>query len=166
MIVDFKYVQEVQKNFLEHLKKKKGINYQDDKFNVPMWLILALQTELGEVTNASQVNKWWFKEKINRKRLIEELSDLLSYIGSLANTLEVELVLNIEKVQVIAIESTVNNLAYRITTLNRNKRHARSTLINYIIPLFIELVYSLGYNLDELEETYKCKMGEKYLRFI
>lgn len=166
MIIDFKYVQEVQRNFLEHLKKAKGINYQDAKFNVPMWLILALQTELWEVTNVSQVHKWWVKEKVNRKHLIEELSDLLSHIGNLANLLEVELVLDIEEVQTTVIESTVNKLAYRITTLNWNKRHARNTLINYIIPLFMELVYSLGFNLDELEEAYKCKMGDNYLRFV
>lgn len=166
MIVDFKYVQEVQENFLENLKKVKGINYQDATFNVPMWLILALQTELGEVTNASQVHKWWVQEKVNRTHLIEELSDLLSHIGNLANLLEVELVLDIQEVQVTAVESTFNKLAYRITTLNWNKRQARYTLTNHIIPLYLELVYSLGFNLDELEEAYKWKMGENYLRFV
>ena len=52
MIIDFKYVQEMQESFCKHLEDKKGINYQKESFNVPMWLILAIHSELGEVLNA------------------------------------------------------------------------------------------------------------------
>ncbi|MEG2276115.1 MAG: dUTP diphosphatase [Clostridia bacterium] len=165
MLVNLGYTCEAQKDLLEHLKTVTGVNYQDATFNVPMWLILALQSELGEVINASQVHKWWSKDKVNREHLLEELSDLLSHIGNLAIFLDVELVLETEEVQVTAIETTFNKLAYRITTLTWDKRRARYTLINYIVPLFLELVYSLGFDLGELEDAYKIKMLGNYSRF-
>lgn len=166
MILDMRYVQETQNNFCKALEDGKGINYQKESFTVPMWLILSLQSELGEVLNASKVHKLWDKTEVDREHLLEELADLLAHVGNLANFLEIELVLDIKDVQVTAVESTFNRLAYRITTLNWNKRHARNTLVNHIVPLFIELLYSFGFDLEELKEAYHLKMGENYLRFI
>ena len=166
MIIDMRYVQEVQNNFSKALEESKGINYQKESFTVPMWLILSLQSELGEVLNASKVHKIWNKSEVDRDHLLEELADLLAHVGNLANFLEIELVLDIKEVQVTAVESTFNRLAYRITTLNWNKRHARNTLVNHIVPLLIELLYSFGFDLEELKEAYHLKMGENYLRFI
>jgi hypothetical protein len=34
-IIDLTYVKNEQKSFLEHLKRVKGINYQEAEFNVP-----------------------------------------------------------------------------------------------------------------------------------
>lgn len=165
MIADFKYVQKEQKKFLEHLKHVEGIKYQDDIFNVPMWLVLALQSELAEILNASKVHKWWDKQQVNENHLLEECADFLAHLGNLANILEIDLVAGIEEIQITAIESQINYLAYKITTLPWKKQFARSKLLNNLLPGFVQLVYSLGFDLDQLEEAYKNKMVVNYTRF-
>lgn len=164
-VIDFTYANKEQKNFLEHLESSKDIKYPSETLNVPMWLILALHSELSEVLNASKLHKFWDKSEVNRAHLVEELSDFLSHMANLANFLEVDLVTEISEIQVTAPEVTFNQLAYRITTLNWNKRHARNTLIKQIVPSFVELVYSFGFNLEELKEAYKIKMKHNYTRF-
>ena len=164
-IIDFTYANKEQKNFLEHLETKNGIKYPNETLNVPMWLILALHSELSEVLNASKLHKFWDKSEINREHLIEELGDFLSHMANLANFLEVDLVTEIPEIQVTAPEVVFNQLAYRITTLNWNKRHARNALLNQIVPLYVELVYSFGFNLEELKTVYHKKMQHNYTRF-
>lgn len=164
-VIDFTYANKEQKNFLEHLESSKGIKYPNETLNVPMWLILALHSELSEVLNASKLHKFWDKSEINREHLIEELGDFLSHMANLANFLEVDLVTEIPEIQVTAPEVVFNQLAYRITTLNWNKRHARNALLNQIVPLFVELVNSFDFTLEELEEAYKRKMQHNYTRF-
>jgi dimeric dUTPase (all-alpha-NTP-PPase superfamily) len=161
-IIDLEYVKNEQKTFLEHLKSVKGINCQDATYNVPYWLILALQTELSEIINAKGLHKWWNNEAINNEHVIEECVYFLAHLGNLANLLDADLILELEEIQVTAAETTFNRLAYWITTLNSSKRHARNTLIAQIIPEFIELIYSLGFNLEELEEAYYKKLKSNY----
>ena len=164
-VIDFTYANKEQKNFLEHLETKNGIKYPNETLNVPMWLILALHSELSEVLNASKLHKFWDKSEINREHLIEELGDFLSHMANLANFLEVDLVTEIPEIQVTAPEVVFNQLAYRITTLNWSKRQARNALLNQIVPLFVELVNSFDFTLEELEEAYKRKMQHNYARF-
>ena len=164
-IVNFKYANKGQKDFLSHLESAKGVNYQYETLNVPYWLILALHSELSEVLNSSKLHKFWDKSEINREHLIENLAGFLSHMANLANFLEVDLATEIKEIQVTAPEVTFNQLAYRITTLNWNKRHARNTLINQIIPLFVELVHEFDFTLEELEAAYKTKMKKNYTRF-
>lgn len=165
MVVDFKYVQEEQKAFLKHLKHSEGISYQDNIFNVPMWLVLALQSELSEILNASKIHKWWDNQPVNREHLLEECADFLAHLGNLANILETDLVGGVEELQITAVESQINYLAYKITTLPWKKQFARSSLLNNLLPKYVELVYSLGFNLDELKEAYLSKMERNYIRF-
>ena len=163
--VDLRYVNKAQNEFLEHLESVKGINTPKNTLNVPMWLLLGLHSELSEVLNASKLHKFWYKSEINRTHLIEELGDFLSHMGNLANFLEIDLVTEIPEIEITAAEVTFNKLAYRITTLNWSKRHARNTLLNQIIPNFVELLYSFDFSLTELKETYHKKMQHNYTRF-
>ncbi|MEG0023703.1 MAG: dUTP diphosphatase [Cetobacterium sp.] len=165
MIIDFEYALDEQKSFLEHLEVKKGMKCPKHSFNVPTWLILALLTELMEVANEKKCFKWWDKTPVNEKKVLTELSDLLSHIANLANILEVGLTSDIEQVQTTAVETTFIRLAYQFTTLTYKKTFARRTLKNRIVPLFVELVYSLGFSLEELKNEYSNKMNENYMRF-
>ena len=164
-IVDFKYVQEHQRKFLEHLKNIEGINYQEGIYNVPMWLVLALQSELSEILNETKIHKWWDKQKPNEEHLLEECSDFLAHLGNLANFLEVEMIMSIDEIQTEELEKQFNYLAYKITTLPWKKMFARNKLINCILPAFVQLVYSLGFTLEELKQAYLKKMNTNYSRF-
>lgn len=164
-IKDLTYVKKQQNDFLEHLKSIEGINYQVEDFNVPYWLILALQSELSEVLNESLTHKFWTNKKVDREKLVEELADFMAHMGNLANFLEIDMLLNTEEVQVTAIEVTFNRLAYQITTLHLSKKHSRRTF-KIMLMLFGELVYSLGFSFSELEVAYKAKMEKNYEKFV
>ena len=165
MIIDLRYVKKEQEKFLEHLSKVKGYNYQKDSFCIPYWLILAIQSELGEILQASSIHKWWSDEKVNKDHLIEECADFLAHLGNVSNILNVDMIFENLEIQTTAPEITFNKLAYRITTLSGSKNQARYQLINYLVPLFLELVYSLGFNIEQLEYAYKHKMKNNYERF-
>ena len=161
-VVNFKYANEEQKNFLEHLESNHNIKYPNETLNVPMWLVLALHSKLSRVLNASKLNKFWDKSEINKTHLLEEFGGLLSHIANLANFLELELMTEISEINLTSPETIFNQFYYRITTLNWSKRHARNTLINQIVPNFVELVYSFGFNLDEVKEAYYRNMQHNY----
>ena len=164
IVIDFKYANEEQKNFLKYLESNQNIKCPNETLNVPMWLVLALHSKLSGVLNASKLHKFWDKSEINRTHLIEELGGLLSHIANLANFLELDLVTEISEINLTAPEIIFNQFYYRITTLNWSKRHARNALINQIVPNFVELVYSFEFSLDELKEAYYKNMQYSYDR--
>lgn len=162
-IIDFTDIQEEQNRFLERLERVNSIKYQKDAFSVPMWIVLALQSELSEILNASKIHKWWDKSEVDRKHLAEECADFLSHLGNLANILEVELIASVEEVQRTCIENQINYLAYKITTLPWKKQFAKGKLLNNLLPGFIELVYSLGFDIDDIKKAYRSKMDKNIL---
>ena len=165
IVIDFKYANEEQKKFLEQIESNQNIKHPNETLNVPMWLVLALHSKLSGVLNASKLHKFWDKSEINKTRLIEEFGELLSHIANLANFLEIELITEISEINLTSPETIFNQFYYRITTLNWSKRHARNTLINQIVPSFVELTYSFGFNLDELKEAYYRNMQHNHTRF-
>ena len=90
-VIDFRYANIEQKAFLEHLEIVNDTKYPNETLNVPMWLILALHSELSEVLNASKLNKFWDKSEVNRAHLIKALSDLLSTFSSNISSYKVTL---------------------------------------------------------------------------
>ena len=98
-VIDFKYANEEQKNFLKYLESNQNIECPNETLNVPMWLVLALHSKLSGVLNTSKLHKFWDKSEINRTHLIEEFGDLLSHIANLANFLELDLVTDISEIQ-------------------------------------------------------------------
>lgn len=153
MIIDFKYVKKERECYLETYKKFNNINIQNDIFEIPMGHVLSMHTNLAEVINV------WLDNGIGSQIVLEQIIFLLSRIGELAILLDIDLIREIEEIEPVSIEVTVNKLFYRITTLESKKKAInRKTIINYIIPMFAELVYSLGFSLEELENHYKSIM--------
>lgn len=161
-VIDLNYVKKEQESFLEHLKGVEGINYQESKFEVPMWLTLGLLSELIEVLNETKIHKWWDRMPPDKERLKEELADLLSHLGNLANELEVDLVVTVEETQTTSLEKQFIYIAYKITTLPWRKMFGKHKL-NTLITKYVELVYSLGFDMEEIEEAYFKKMQRNYL---
>ncbi len=106
-IIDLNYIKKEQKIFLEYLKSVKGIKYQEDKFQVPMWLTLALLSELVEILNETKIHKWWDRLPVNQEKLTEELSDLLSHLGNLANELDVDLIVTVDEIQTTSLKDSL-----------------------------------------------------------
>lgn len=162
-IIDLNYVKKEQDKFSKYLESTKGINTQTNTLKVSEGQILALASELYEVINESKIHKAYDKN-VDRERLIEELSDCLSMIGNIANSLNMDLVVEMEITQIENIEKQFIGLNYDILRLNKVSKSsiARRKLEELIVPQFINIVYSLGFNLDELKEAYFKKMEENY----
>ena len=161
-IIDLNYVKKEQDKFIEHLKSVEGINYQESKFEVPMWLTLALLSEIVEVLNETKIHKWWDRSQVNQDRLKEELADLLSHLGNLANELDIDLIASVEETQTTSLENQFIYIAYKITTLPWRKMFGKHKL-DTLITKYVELVYSLGFDMEEIREAYFNKMKENYL---
>ena len=158
IVIDFTYANKGQKAALERFKSNNGTNIQDEMLNVPMGLILALQSGLSKVLIESKLDMFWYKSEVDNKLLIKSLAGFLGNMGDLANFLEVDLITEVQEIQLTPPEIIFNQMAYRITTLNWNKRHARNTLVNQMIPLLVELTQSFNFSIEELEKTYKSRM--------
>lgn len=161
-VIDLNYVKKEQKSFLEHLKSFEDINYQEEQFQVPMWLTLALISELMEVLNETKIHKWWDRLPVDEEKLKEELSDLLSHIGNLANELDADLIVSVDEVQTTSLERQFIYLAYKITTLPWRKMFGKHKL-DTLVTKYVELVYSLGLDMDQIKEAYFKKMEKNYL---
>lgn len=160
-VIDLNYVKKEQDKFIGYLHLVEGINYQESKFEVPMWLTLALLSELIEVLNETKIHKWWDRSQVNQDRLKEELADLLSHLGNLANELDADLVVTVEETQTTSLERQFIYIAYKITTLPWRKMFGKHKL-DTLISKYVELVYSLGFDMDEIKEAYFKKMEENY----
>lgn len=160
-IIDLNYVKKEQDKFIGYLHLVEGINYQESKFEVPMWLTLALLSELVEVLNETKIHKWWDRSQVNQDRLKEELADLLSHLGNLANELDADLVVTVDETQTTSLERQFIYIAYKITTLPWKKMFGRHKL-DTLISKYVELVYSLGFDMEEIQEAYFKKMEKNY----
>lgn len=162
MRIDLRYALDEQKSFCKHLESEKGIKFQEKGFKVTQSQIIALCSELYEVANEAKVHKEYDK-KINRVRLLEELSDCLSWIANIANNLEMDLVIDTELKQVTNVESMIISLNYDILRLNRiNKAFARRKIEELIVPQFLNIVYAFGFDEADLKKAYLRKMKSNY----
>lgn len=163
MIIDLQYVKNEQNAFSKYLESKKGIKYQNSNFKVTQSQILGLKTELYEIVNESKINKPYDKE-VDRDRLIEELSDFLSWIGNIANNLDVDLAIETELKQSTNIETLILSLDYDILRFNKVEHLAmnRRRLKELVVPQFLNIVYSFGFSMDDLREAYLKKMKSNY----
>lgn len=126
-----------------------------------MWLTLGLLTELVEVLNETKIHKWWDRSEPNQDRLKEELSDLLSHLGNLANELDADLIVTVDETQTTSLEKQFIYIAYKITTLPWRKMFGKHKL-DTLISKYVELVYSLGFDMEEIQEAYFKKMEKNY----
>lgn len=166
MIVDLRNIQAKQVEFISYLESKPGIINPKSKFRVTGEQSLDLLSELMEVCNAAKVQKWWDKSDIDKEHVIEELSDLLAHICNIANYLDIELVHEVEDIQIECIEELIISFAGDIIQIpySKNKTFVRHKIF-IILTKYIQLVYALGFNIEELEKAYYKKSKLNYERF-
>lgn len=166
MIIDLTVLQQKQREFITWLENKPNLINEKNKFGVTKKQVLATISELYEVGNeAKQIYKWWDKSDIKRDKLLEELSDVLSHILNLSNALNIELVIDTEIKQVDDLEDQLIALTYdllRFTNYSTNNVFHKRRLKELLLPQYLTFVYSLGFNLDELEDAFYKKMYWNY----
>jgi dimeric dUTPase (all-alpha-NTP-PPase superfamily) len=98
-------------------------------------------------------------------RILEELTDLLSHLGNMANLIDSKMIISINITQTRSLEKIFLGMGFGILSTSFSKGYVR-TKFPQLLQSFIELVYSLGFNMEEIQEAYFTKMSENYLRFI
>lgn len=152
MILDLQYAKNIRESILSNDKTSSNVICQEERFNVPLGLILDLHVELAHLYLGMQT-------KAAKEVTLNDLSSILNKIVDIAIFLNIDLIVEVEEVQTTAPGVTLNALFNHVSMLNYKKAIARNKLINMILPLFTELVYSLGFTLDELKKHYKMIMG-------
>lgn len=168
MIIDLRDIQAEQVEFINYLEKDpKKINGKN-KFGVTKEQAICLLSELMEVCNAGKIHKWWDLSVRNRDDIAEELSDLMAHLCNIANYTGISLIYSNENeiTQNDCIESLIMSLAGDIVQIpySRNKTFVRHKISN-ILCTYIQLIYTLGFNIDEIKEAYDKKLRINYTRF-
>lgn len=166
MIIDLRNIQAEQVEFIKYLESKPGVINPKSKFGVTKGQAIDLLSELMEVCNASKVQKWWDKLDIDKDRVAEELSDLLAHICNIANYLDIELIHEVEELQIKSIEGIILAFVQDVILLsNSNNKAFIRHRIFVILTKYIQLVYALGFNIDEIKDAYHKKLKVNYTRF-
>lgn len=163
-VIDLNYVKNEQESFSKYLELTKGIKYQEGSLKITEGQILHLQSELFEVLNETKIHKEYDNE-VDENKVLEELSDCLSCIGNIANSINADLIIDTEIRQVSSFIKQFRELIYDISRLDKVPKIgvSRRKLTELIVPQFINIVYSLGFNLEELREAYFKKMEKNYI---
>ena len=166
MIIDLRNIQAEQVEFINYLESKPGTINPKSKFGVTKGQAIDLLSELMEVCNAAKVQKWWDKSEINKEHVAEELADLLAHICNIANYLDIELIHEVEELQIDCIEGHIIGIASDMIQMpySKNKTFVRHKIF-VILSKYIQIVYALGFNIDEIEDAYHKKLETNYKRF-
>lgn len=155
MIIDLNYVKNGQNALCKQFDNEKGIKYQVNNFKVTRGQIIGLCYSLYKVVDL-----------IEKERILEQLKECLKFIGTIAKTLDVDLKIDIDIDfrRKTNIESLIIALNYDILRFNRidSLYFNRRRLKEVILPQFLNIVYELGFNMDDLKEAYFKKMQSNY----
>lgn len=168
MIIDLRELQAEQREFINFLEDRPGIINKRNKLGLTTGQVLATISELYEAGNeAKYIYKWWDKSEVNRDKLLEELSDVLSHLLNMSNDLDMELVIDANKTQIEDLERHMLAMTYELIrfTSSTNKVFDKRRLAVLVMPKFLDLVYSLGFSFEELQEAYYTKLDSNYKRF-
>lgn len=166
MIIDLRNIQAEQVEFINYLESKPGAINPKSKFGVTKGQAIDLLSELMEVCNASKAQKWWDKSDIDKDSVAEELADLMAHICNIANYLDIDLIHEVEELQIKSIEGIVLAFVQDVILLsNSNNKTFIRHRIFVILTKYIQLVYALGFNIEELKEVYYKKLKVNYTRF-
>ena len=166
MIIDLRNIQVEQVEFIKYLESKPGAINPKSKFGVTKGQAIDLLSELMEVCNAAKVQKWWDKSDIDKDNVAEELSDLMAHICNIANYLDIELIHEVEELQIKSIEGIVLAFVQDVILLsNSNNKTFIRHRIFVILTKYIQIVYALGFNIDEIKDAYHKKLEINYTRF-
>lgn len=166
-MIDFTKIQQVQQEFVSWLESRPGMVNIKNKYGVTRAQALCLLSELLEVENeVKTTHKWWDKSPVNTQKILEELTDLLSHIANVANELDIKLILEEDIRQTNSLESQFLSISSDIIQLpySTNKVFTRHKILT-IFRKYMQLVYSLKFNVEQLEEEYYKKLEKNYSRF-
>lgn len=165
-VINLVEIQEVQKEFLKFLEDKLDMIHIKNNFEVTKQQALCMLSGLYELENEIKLHKWWDKQEVKRDKVLKELTALLGHISMAANQLEVQLVLEDYVVDKQYLEGQILSLTRHMYELPylKNTFYTRQK-IRTIFKEYIELLYSLGFTIEQLESEYYNELDINYKKF-
>ena len=156
-VIDLNFAKKSRESILSRTEETNSINTQIKSYSVPMSLIIDFHIDLAHLALGLNLNKDLEDVMLN------DLITILNRMSDIAIFLDIDLIAEVQEVQVTAPEVILNSLFNNVSMLNYKKAISRTKMINRIIPLFAELIYSLGFDLNDLEEAYNKKTDKNIL---
>ena len=156
-VIDLNFAKKSRESILSDTEDNNSINTQIKAYSVPMSLIMNFHIDLAHLALGLNLNKDY------KDVMLNDLIMILNRMSDIAIFLDIDLIAEIQEIQVTATEVILNSLFNNVSMLNYKKTTSRIKMINRIMPLFVELVYSLGFDLNDLEEAYHKKMDKNIL---
>lgn len=156
-VIDLNFAKKSRESILSRTEETNSINTQIKSYSVPMSLIIDFHIDLAHLALGLNLNKDLEDVMLN------DLITILNRMSDIAIFLDIDLIAEVQEVQVTATEVILNSLFNNVSMLNYKKAISRTKMINRIIPLFAELIYSLGFDLNDLEEAYNKKTDKNIL---
>lgn len=154
-VIDLNFAKKSRESILSDTEDNNSINTQIKAYSVPMSLIMNFHIDLAHL--ALNLNKDY------KDVMLNDLIMILNRMSDIAIFLDIDLIAEVQEIQVTAPEVILNSLFNNVSMLNYKKTTSRIKMINRIMPLFVELVYSLGFTTDELEEAHHKNMDNNIL---
>ena len=154
-VIDLNFAKKSRELNLSDTGDNNSINTQIKAYSVPMSLIMNFHIDLAHL--ALNLNKDY------KDVMLNDLIMILNRMSDIAIFLDIDLIAEVQEVQVTAPEVILNSLFNNVSMLNYKKAISRTKMINRIIPLFAELIYSLGFDIDDIKEAYNKKMDKNIL---
>ena len=156
-VIDLNFAKKSRESILSNEKDNSNINIQKEIYSMPMNLIINFHIDLAHLALGLTLNKDL------KDVMLNDLIMILNRMSDIAIFLDIDLIAEVQEIQVTAPEVILNSLFNNVSMLNYKKTTSRIKMINRIMPLFVELVYSLGFTTDELEEAHHKNMDKNIL---
>ena len=156
-VIDLNFAKKLRESILSNEKDNSNINIQKEIYSMPMNLIINFHIDLAHLALGLTLNKDL------KDVMLNDLIMILNRMSDIAIFLDIDLIAEVQEIQVTAPEVILNSLFNNVSMLNYKKTTKKKKMINRIMPLFVELVYSLGFTTDELEEAHHKNMDKNIL---
>ena len=156
-VIDLNFAKKLRESILSNEKDNSNINIQKEIYSMPMNLIINFHIDLAHLALGLTLNKDL------KDVMLNDLIMILNRMSDIAIFLDIDLIAEVQEIQVTAPEVILNSLFNNVSMLSYKKTTSRIKMINRIMPLFVELVYSLGFTTDELEEAHHKNMDNNIL---
>ena len=156
-VIDLNFAKKLRESILSNEKDNSNINIQKEIYSMPMNLIINFHIDLAHLALGLTLNKDL------KDVMLNDLIMILNRMSDIAIFLDIDLIAEVQEIQVTAPEVILNSLFNNVSMLNYKKTTSRIKMINRILPLFAELVYSLGFDLNDIKKAYHQKIDKNIL---
>ena len=164
-VIDLTDMQKSQEVFLQFLESKPNMINVKNKFGVSRAQTLSILSEVIGALSETKIHKWWDLDQVNQEKLLEKLVVSFNHISNIATQFNVDLIIEKEIEPIESLESQFLKITGNIIQLPFIKIYFAKKKIKLIFYQYIQLVYGLGFSIEELEKAYYKKLEKKYIKF-